>query len=283
MLLRQLSVVNNKGAELALPLGDVSGGFGVLDIQGIGPVKATLVSSSFANEDGAQYHSSRREPRNILIKLGLSPDQGQQSVKDLRDQLYGFLSPKTEALLKFELYDKFSTNILEQTLDLQITGRVESLDPDIFSKEPGVTLSVMCFIPDFIDPETAVFNGMTVADLTESVLDYEGSVETGVVFTLFPDRLVNEFTIYHRTPDDKLKVTYFSLPLNAGSELEISSVRGSKHVHMTENGVETSVLYGLSQQSNWLELEPGDNHIRVYAEGAPVPYSIEYTKKYGGL
>lgn len=283
MLLKKLSVVNNRGSEITLPLGDPSGGILVKEIEGLGPVKATIVSSSFAGEDGAQYHSSRRETRNIVIRLGLDPDTTQMSVKDLRDQLYNFLMPKTEALLKFNLFDKLATNIIEQQLDLQIQGRVESLEPAMFSKEPAVDISVLCFKPDFIDPETVVFEGMSVSDLTETPLDYKGSVNTGVVFTLFPDRLVEEFTIYHRTPEEKLKVTYFTLPLNAGSELEISTIFGEKRVVMTEDGVESPVLYGLSQQSNWLELEPGENNLRVYAEGAPVPFSIEYTTKYGGL
>ena len=74
MLLKTLKVTNSRGFTLDLPLEDISGGFIVKGIEGLGPVKATLVSSSFANMDGEQYHSSRRKARNLIVKLGLDPD-----------------------------------------------------------------------------------------------------------------------------------------------------------------------------------------------------------------
>lgn len=283
MLLKTLKVTNSRGSILELPLEDISSGFIVKSIDGLGPVKATLVSSSFANLDGEQYHSSRREPRNIVIKLGLDPNYAESSVYSLRAQLYDFFMPKTKAKLEFTLFDKFSTNVIEQNQVREIDGRIESLEPDVFTKDPTLDLSIMCYDPEFFDADPVIFNGMTVADLTEAVLSYDGSVETGAIFTLFPDRLVTEFTIYHRPPDDTLRITAFPHVLNGGEKLEISSVRGEKRVIWTSGGVERSVLWALTPQSSWLELFPGDNNLRVYAEGAPVPFTIEYTNKYGGL
>jgi len=283
MLLKTLKVTNSRGFTLDLPLEDISGGFIVKGIEGLGPVKATLVSSSFANMDGEQYHSSRREARNLIVKLGLDPDYAISSVHDLRTQLYNFFMPKTQAKLIFSLFDKFSDSVLTQYLDLEIAGRIESFEPDMFTKQPSVDLSLMCFDPDFFDPNLIIFEGSTVADLTETVLEYTGTVETGVVLTLLPDRSLSEFTIYHRPPDETLRTVYFSYPLLAGDKLEISSVPGSKYITLTRWGVESSLLYAISPQSNWLEIFAGDNNFRVYADGAPIPFSIEYTNKYGGL
>lgn len=283
MLLQKLKVTNSRGDTLDLPLKNPTTGFVVKDVQGIGPVKATLVSSSFAGVDGAQYHTSRREPRNVVIKFGLSPDYAAMSVYDLRAQLYNFFMPRTSATLELELFDKFDTNILTQVLNVEIEGRVESLEPDVFAKDPTVDLSVMCYNPDFIDKNALTFNGNTVDDLTETTLTYDGTVETGYVFTLLPDRLVDEFTIYHITPDDQLRTTYFTLPLNADEDLTIDSRVGSKRVTKLVSGVQSSVLYGMSSQSAWPILKPGDNKIRVYATGAAVPFTIDYMLKYGGL
>ncbi len=283
MLLKALEVTNSRGSVLNLPLEDASEGFIVKDILNLGPVKATLSSSSFANLDGAQYHSSRREARNIIVKLGLDPDYGVSSVYDLRTQLYNFFMPKTQAKLTFTLFDKFSLSVLGQVFELEIYGRIESFEPDIFSNEPTVDLSLMCFNPDFIDPDEAIFEGSTVADLTEAVLTYDGTVETGALFTILPDRAMPDVTIYHRPPDDTLRTIYFTYDLIAGDKLEISSVIGDKYVTLTRAGVEASQLYSLSPQSSWLELMPGDNNLRVYSDGAAVPYTLEYTNKYGGL
>lgn len=283
MLLKSLKVTNSRGSTLNLPLEDISAGFFIKDIEGLGPVKATLVSSSFANLDGAQYHSSRREARNLVIKLGLEPDYSESSVRELRTKLYNFFMPKTKAKLEFSLFDKFSESVLTQYLDLQIEGRIEAFEPDIFSKDPAVDMTLLCFEPDFIDPEPVVVEGSTVDDLTEFALEYSGTAETGVKFTIMPDRELTEFTIYHRPPDESLRTLYFEHPLVAGDEVEISSIIGSKYVILTRDGVESHILYALSPQSNWIEIFTGENDFRVYAEGDPVPFKIEYTNKYGGL
>ena len=116
MLLNALKVTNSQGTELDMPLSDNSNGFLIKNIDGLDPVKATLVSSSFANLDGEQYHSARRETRNIVLSLGLDPSWGSASVKDLRDQLYSYFMPKSPLLMNFHMFDKNATNVLEQKL-----------------------------------------------------------------------------------------------------------------------------------------------------------------------
>jgi len=283
MLLKALTVRNSQGSLLGLPLDDFSGGFVVRDIEGLGPVKATLVSSSFANLDGEQYHTSRREVRNIILKLGLEPDFSSESVHDLRSELYKFFMPKTRATLTFNMFDKFSQSVLDQVLDLEIEGRIETFDPAIFAREPAVDISILCYNPEFRDPRQVIFEGNTVEDLSETLLRYKGTTETGVRFNIIPNRSLNEFTIYQRTPDNQVRIVHYTQPLQQWDELTIGSVIGAKHVTRMRNNVESSQLFSLSPQSAWLELHPGDNHIRVYAQGAPIPYTIEYTDKYGGL
>lgn len=283
MLLKSLKATNSQGSVLNLPLDDISGGFIVKEIEGLDPVKATLVSSSFANLDGEQYHTSKREPRNIKIKLGLNPDYGIESVMDKREQLYSYFMPKKQTTLGFHLFDKFAVSVFLDHLDVQIPGYVETFECDPFVEEPEANISVMCFNPDFFDPTLVTFDGMSVADLTETVLSYAGSVETGVIFTLLPDRDVDTFTIYHRPPDNSLRTADVSYPMLAGDILTITSIVGSKGVRLTRAGVETSILYAQTPQSNWLTFQPGDNNLRVYAEGAPIPFRIEYNNKYGGL
>lgn len=283
MLLRELNVTNSRGSLLGLPLEEPLGGFVVKDIEGLQPVKATLVSSSFANMDGEQYHSSRREARDIKIKLGLQPDYGVQSVKNLRDQLYKYFMPKTEIKMQFKMYDKFAESVLDQFFMLEITGRIEDFESPLFSRDPEVDINIRCFDPDFVNPIPVIFEAETAADLTEVEHEYIGNAETGIVFTIRPDRAIADFTIYHRPPDETLRTVYFTYPLLAGDVLRISSIFGAKSVLLTRAGVESSILYAQSPQSNWLELSEGVNKFRVHTAGAPIPYDIEYTTKYGGL
>lgn len=272
-MISQVEVRSSLGQLLTLELESTEDGLVVQSIDGLDPVQATLVSSSFAAFDGAQYQSARRETRNILITLGLDPDYVTTSVRDLRNQLYRFFMPKSQVGLRFFLDD----------LTVEIQGRVESFESVLFSSEPKVVISIVCFDPDFVELEPVEVEGDTVDDLTETLITYDGSVEVGIKLTLEVDRTLEEFTIYARAGDDVTRSADFAIDLEADDILVVNTVTGSKAVTLTRASVSSSVLYGMSPQSNWIELFPGDNYIRVYAEGLPIPYTIEYTPRYGGL
>lgn len=273
-MLSKVEIRTRQGDLLNLQLDDDTSGYLVQRIEGLEPVKATLVSSGFAGVDGEQYQSSRRETRNVKIQLGLDPDPLTDSVRGLRNQLYKFFLPKSEVDLRF---------LMDDGLEVDISGVVETFESELFSQEPVVDVSLICFDPDFYDQTPVVLNGTTVSSTVETIVDYEGTVPSGIEFTLNVDRAVSEFTIYHRTPDDTIRILDFSAPLDAGDVLVISTVPGVKGATLNRSGTVSSILYGISPQSKWTELVPGENYLRVYAAGAGIPYEIEYVTRYGGL
>lgn len=262
------------GMLLVLPLDTISNGYFISDIQGLDPVKANVVSSSFAQLDGAQYQSSRRETRNIILKIGLEPDFITNTVMDLRTNLYSFFMPKTEVSLRF---------FMSNGLTVDIVGRIESLESVLFTKEPEVNISIICFDPDFLELTAEEIEGFTVNDSTEFLVEYDGTVETGIVFVLNVDRVLTEFTIYHRPADDVIRTLDFAAALEANDVLTINTRVGSKAITLVRDATQTSLLYGMPSQSSWIELQPGDNYFRIYAVGDPIPFTIEYVTRYGGL
>lgn len=276
-MLDKVEVISEQGQLLTLSLQDISSGYSVQDIEGLDPVKATLISSPFAQIDGEQYQSSRREKRNIIFTLGYEPDLFTGTVQALRKRLYGFLMPESRVLLRF--YQTGEPMV-------QIYGRVESFSSPKFAKEPLAVISILNFDPDFYNPSSTVMPGNTVSSLIETVFVYPGTVETGMLFRLLVNRNVNEVTIYNRLPGGSVvQSLQFSsaTPLQNGDILTISTVSGNKYATLTRGGVNTPVLFGISPQSNWINFFPGSNQIRVHAEGAAIPYQIEYTTKFGGL
>lgn len=275
-MLSRVEVRTRQGDLLKLPLLEENdSGYIIAEMNGIGPVKATLVSSSFAGVDGEIYQSARREARNITMKLELDPDPATDSVWGLRNRLYDFFMPKSEVSLRY---------ILQTGLAVEIMGRVESCSPDHFSREPMVDISIMCFQPDFYELEPRTLSGLLTDDADYTQFEYEGTVETGIVITVEPDRSLDELTVYHLRPDGETEtLTYDNAPLQSGDELTISTVFGEKGATLKRSGVVSSVLYGISPVSKWIELQPGLNGIRVYATGTGVPVTIEYVTKYGGL
>lgn len=275
-MFNKLEVRTEQGALLTLSLQEVEGGYIISDIEGLDPVKAVLTSSGFAKLDGEQFQSARREKRNIILTLDLEPDYSISSVQSLRSQLYQFFMPKSKVLLRF-----FTTG--SPTVD--ILGYNETFDSPKFTPAPNATIGILCFDPDFYVATPVEITGNTTASTSEITHNYQGTVETGVLFELAVDRPLTAFTIYHRPSDNSLRSLEFSLAssLIEGDVVRISTVSGNKYATLIRSGVASSVLFGVSPQSNWINLFPGLNKLRVYAEGAAVPYSFKYTTKFGGL
>lgn len=276
-MLTMVEARNDQGELLQLPFMDISNGFAIENIDGLDPVKATLVASPFAQVDGGQFQASRRESRNLVLTLSFEPDYVTGSVDELRDTLYQFFMTEAKVNLRFVRDDKPSVNI---------DGRVESFDAPRFSQTLKASISIMCFKPDFLELESTVFSESTTSTTDEEDLEYEGTVETGVIFTLNVNRTISEddtLSIYFRDPGGNTKKLDFSYDLINGDVVKISTVTGNKYATVTRAGVTTNVLYAVSPSSVWLNLFRGINGIRAYLEGAAVPFTIEYVVKYGGL
>lgn len=274
-MLTHVEVTSKQGRTLVLPLQNVVDGYVIQDIDGLDPVKATIVSSSFAQIDGDQFQASSRDNRNIVLKLGLEAAlYTQGSVRDLRNALYSYLMPKSFVKLRF---------IDNTGPAVEIYGYVETFDSKLFVKEPEATISILCMQPDFVDPRVIRIEGTTVSNTDEIEIDYLGTVDTGIDFTLNVNRAITAFALYHTPGDGTVRSMEFSLPLSAGDVLKISTTPGAKGATLTREGTTSSVLYAVSTYARWVALEPGINRFRATLVGDPMPYTIEYTDKYGGL
>jgi hypothetical protein len=274
-MLNSLEVTTRQGNLLSLPLEEINNGLVVEEIEGLDPVRAILVSSSFAGLDGEQYQSSRREKREIKITLGIDPDETLEEVSDVRRRVYAYFMPKAEVNLKF-FFDNDASPV-------QINGRVESCETPLWAAEPTVIVNIQCFDPDFFDPTEVVVSEETTSGSDEFTIDYDGTVASGLQFIFSADRDIDDFTIYHNPPNETLRTMEFAAPLLDGDVVTINTVAGQKYATLNRLSVDSSIMFGISPQSSWIEMEPGANIFRVYATGDPVPFQIKYFNRYGGL
>lgn len=273
-MLSQVDVTTRRGTSLSFDMFENDSGYQVADIEGLGPVKATLVSSSFAGIDGVQYQGATRGARNIKLHLDLEPDGVTDTFTTLRTRLDSYFMTKTQIKMRFH---KLSG------LYVDIIGVVEDVSAPMFVEDPNVTIFITCFLPDFLDPRTVIREGVTVPDSTITAIDYPGTIETGTLLTLNVNRSISDFTIYNTGENGILQQLDFSAALISGDILTISSVKGSKFITLVRSGVTSSVLHGKTPQSSWIEFDEGINNFRVYAPGDPIPYELEYTVRYGGI
>lgn len=290
MLLSSIQAVNSKSDVLSLRLINPSDdqGFIVKDIQGLGPVKAAVVSSKFATLDGEQYHSSSRGNRNIIIKLGLKPDYGQEYAYDVRQQLYNIFMPKEAIKLRFFMDNKFTGQL---NYNVEIDGVVEYAEPSIFSKDPEFDISVICHDPHFIHMNSHNFGGLSVDDETYSELSYIGNVDSGFVFKFFPNTTllatptIPSFTLSHLRPDGLINTIEYYDDLSDGDTVEISTIPGNKYAYWDDGGSPITKMYAVEVLSDWPLIKPGINQFRLNTVGnvVGIPYSIEVYNRYGGL
>lgn len=273
-MLSKIDITNRRGNILSLEMEENDSGYQINRVDGLDPVKAVFVSTSYATSDGEHFQSAKRGARNIKIKLDLDPNFDPHTYETLRQTLYSYFMPKAQISLR--LY-------LTSGLYLDIVGHTEEMSSPLFEQDPNVDISIMCFQPDFLDPRIITVEGDTVDDNTNITIDYPGTVETGTVLTLNLNRDLDEFTIYNMDESGKLYQMDFSGELLDNDILVVSSLRGSKGITLTRASVSSSYLYGRSAQSSWIEFGEGLNEFRVYAEGDPIPYELEYIVRYGGL
>lgn len=275
MMLTRVEVQTPQGQTLTLSLIEPNNGLIVSKIDGLDPVKATIVTSQQALLDGMQYQSSRREMRNIVISVDLEPDYASTDVRGLRALLYQYFMPKSIVDLRFYMDEQFYASI---------SARVESCETPMFTSEPQMTISLLCPDPDFVAPIATRVLGVSMPTVSEMLINYEGTAETGIFFRFLPNRAISQFTIYNRPQGAAdFQMMEFAAPLVSLDELQINTVGGNKSATLIRTGTSIPMLYGVSPTAAWIQLYPGQNWFRVLAEGASIPYTVDYVAKYGGL
>jgi len=273
-VLTAVDVVNAIGSTLQLSILNPANGYIVREITGLDPVNATLTSSSLAQVDGAQPQNARRDIRNIVIKLGLEPDYAASSVADLRSGLYDYLMPKENVTLGFYIDD---------ALTYEITGQIETFENAMFSADPEVDISIVCYDPDFYSVSETVVAVDTVDGTVETPIVYQGTSDAGLIFTVTLDANLPEgFSLYNTPPANAYQGMVIETPLLSGDIITVNTIPGQKSITRTRGAVETSLLYALQTGAVWLFFHRGTNYFRAYAE-EEMACAITYTAKYGGI
>lgn len=273
-MFRHLEVENASGSTLPFSLFDPGNGYEVHNIDGLGPVPASLVFADFGTIDGTEFQNGSRDGRNVVIDLGLRPTAEIPTAMQLRTYLYRYLKPKAPVTLRL-VFDSHPT--------VMTLGWVETVEPVIFALEPSLRVSIMCGLPDWQALDDVQFDGMTTSTSDTETITYNGSSENGFLFTMTVDRDVSNFTISRSADNGPGQTLGFVGNLDAGDKIEINTMERQKGAWLTRDGVRTSVLYGVSPGASWVTLHEGLNDIRVYTEGEPIPYKIEYLEKYVGF
>lgn len=252
----------------------------VLDIQGLGPVKADLLSTPFATGRGELYQGGSTGKRNIVMTLGLNPDWEEHTMSTLRQALYGYFIPEAWCKLRF-----FSDYL--PTVDIE--GYVESFEPNIFSQDPEIQISVICPKPDFTDVDATILTGSVDDGTTEVEFEYIGNVEVGFELrvdrtTLNPD-YTGPIVITLLSPETPQIFEADPITIDLDQYFKLSTRSQAKRVSTVDlvTADVTNELAKVTDASVWPTLKPGTNVLSVAADENDQAWTFAYFNRFGGL
>lgn len=264
------------------PTIDDESGLLITEIKGLGPVKADINMTDLATADGKLYNSARLSNRNIVIEARFTYAK---TIEEARLMSYKY----------FPLKKPVTVRITTDNRVAEAVGYVESNEPDIFSEESDMQVSIVCESPFFLSPnkditlfagvealfyfpfcnpdpvEPLIVFGEIVNKKTNTVY-YSGDSEIGCYMEIHAIGDVENVTIYNLRTRERMKLdtnklqTLTGSKLVAGDTITICTINGKKSITLLRGGVETNVLNILGKQIDWFQLSKGDNVFGFVAE-----------------
>lgn len=252
----------------------------IRDIQGLGPVKADISSTQSGTSRGEIPTGSSTGKRNIVLTLGLNPDWIEQTMSSLRRQLYAYFMPENWCKLRF-----FSDDM--PTVDIE--GVTESVEPNIFSLDPELQISILCHKPDFVEADATSIEGVMDDGTLEYVFNYDGDVATGfelrVVQTVDNPSYTGDLTLELKSPDKPQPFAVEAITIDGTKYFKLSTIRGNKRVQnvAAADGAITNLLSKMTDDSVWPQIKPGENVLTIAAGEAGQGWTLAYFNRFGGL
>lgn len=303
-MIQSVKVTNPRGEELTIELRNPStSGFFVRSIEGLGPSKSIINMGESLYEDGGFFNSARVQSRNIVFDLGFY-DSLAETIEIIRRKTYRFFPMKTP--LEIEI-----------TTDTRVgvtTGYVETNEPNIFSKDEGTQISIICPGAYFLGSEyiETTFSGITDGfefpwenpSLTESLIEfgdvfistnanvfYDGDIPTGVDIYINFIGAVNNLTIHNITTGESMAISSTKLIALTGSNfvagdfVVISTVKGQKSITLIRGGNFINILNTVDIVADWFQITKGDNVFTYTAASGltNVQFSMGHRVVYEGL
>lgn len=284
-MIRSITIRNHldNSIKLELTRPDLSG-FIIKSIDGLGPAKANINTVDIATNDGSIFNSSRLDKRNITLDLEFFQTDT-ESIEDVRQKTYKYFPVKQRVYVTVETDNH----------TLETEGYVESNEPNIFSKNEGTNISIICPDPFFYSnsAEETIFSGVEslfefpfsndslttpllefgiIRNKTEQVIVYDGDGEVGISIHIHALGSASNIKIANiKTREimilntDKL-ATLTGSGIKAGDDITINTQKGNKNVTLLRDGVRTNILNCIEKGSKWFTLVKGDNIFAYTAE-----------------
>lgn len=277
--------IENSGGEI-LSLTGSEKRWQLFDVGGLDPPKATVNLTNLASMDGSLLNSAKVNTRNLVINLKITGD-----IEANRLELYRFFRPKHSCTFYFK----------NKRRNVKIEGVVESVECPQFTNKEIMQVSILCPMPYFQDIEEIIadmsdssagfifpfsININEPIPFSEYVIGKQTSVintsetDVGVLFEVFFFANASKVVIINVGTGEMMQAIYSFLP---GDTLKISTETGNKKVTLVRGGVARNLFLALSDDSVFLQLEPGNNTFSYLVDDGTSDQNVTITLRYREL
>jgi hypothetical protein len=274
-----MEVVSDQPDAPALPLGGFMPNIQpvqIKNIDGLGPVKSEVATTAFATGRGELFQGASTPKRNIVLTLGLNPNWIDQTITSLRKILYAYFMPEQWVTCRF-----FSDDMAT----VYVRGIIESFEPNIFSQDPELQISILCPKPDFLDESTTLLGGLV--DGSETTVNYMGNAPTGFELKVESSggSYTGDLTIKNtvRGEDQIFKIQ--NVTIDSTKYLDVNTVKTSRFVYSVSVADDSAVdiLAKIGRYPIWPEFKPGENKFSIVETISGMGWAMGYFNRYGGL
>lgn len=255
-----LEVENRNGAKLKLTQNENN--YQIVNVSGLTPPKAKIVTTTVANMDGAKFKSSKIETRNIVLQIHVKGE-----VEKNRIALYDFLDVG-------QLCKIYYTN---GSRKVYIEGYCETPDGDLFTNKQILQFSILCAEPFWkdlnlmfvdisyslglfefpfaIDSEGIEFENYV--EKRETNVINAGEVPCGAIITLTAkSNYITNPIIYKVATGEYLKL---NTTMNLNDVIVINTNKGQKGIYKIVGNEKVNIIGVLETGSTWFQLDKGSN------------------------
>ncbi|QNU66914.1 phage tail family protein [Ruminiclostridium herbifermentans] len=249
--------------------------------------KINIYTSKGTYQDGASYTGSTMDMRNIVIDFRIEND-----FVSNRNILYGIFIPKSEGILVFEQDSiKRKINCLVESLTIDDntvpkTATLSLLSPRPFWEDiDSIRNDIAAWLPSFEFPLEIIPEGIEMGYRQLSLVvnvKNSGNITLGMVIEFRAIGTVASPSIFDVYKRKELKINTI---MQAGDIITVCTIYGKKKIELNRSGVISNLINYLDSESEFLQLEPGDNLLRYNAEQNldNLEVSIYYTPAYLGV
>ena len=263
----------NDDLKLVLTSPEISQGFAVQSIDGLGPGSATYNTTEWSTIDGSHDDSVHIPHREITFNLLLTDLNvyRNDTIEDVRVRSYKYFPRKKSVRLTFEMGNG----------KYYIDGIVTGNEPDIFQKQESQKITINCsdpyfksetldkyYLSELVDMFEFPFAieetpGVPLGELirTKSILvTNKSDVEVGAIFHIVSNGSASNITITNETNG---QIMVLECTTHAGEEIIVDTRKGHKSIKASDG---TDLMNYYSLGSDWIELAPGDNDLSFDAD-----------------